>query len=403
MNITKEEENALAGEDGWVRKRMMEILVGLGEIYGAERLIPVRSVHVAGVSYKTIGDAGLEWIESLGGVEAVVPTTINPGGIDLERWRQMGVGEEFAEKQKKIIEALRGLGMAPLCSCTPYLLGNAPSFGEHVAWAESSAVCYANSVLGARTNREGGPSAIASALTGKTALYGYHLDENRKPTVKVKITAPLAAENSFGSLGFWVGKRAKDGVPYFTGIPEATLEELKALSAALAASGGVALFHIAGLTPEADRWDGEGLETLEFGEGEMGGAAEELNTLREEEWDGKVDLVCLGCPHTSLDEIKEISSRLRGKRVRDGTRLWIFTSRQTRSAAAGRNLLANIERAGGEVYSDCCMVVAPIEELGFRSMAVNSAKAAVYAPSTSKVDVLYRPLEECLKIATGRG
>ena len=188
--------------------------MALGDIFGAERLVPVRSAQIAGVSFKNIGEAGLEWISDLQG-RVVVPSILNPAGMDLCRWKEMGISEEFASRQKAIIEAYRRLGVTIDCTCTPYqIYDTLASRGDHLAWSESSAVSYANSIIGARTNREGGPSALAAALVGKTALYGYHLDENRMPTHLVVVDADLQGSD-FGALGFLAGRIVKDGVPQF--------------------------------------------------------------------------------------------------------------------------------------------------------------------------------------------
>src|SRR4030042_2065466 len=170
----------------------MEILTALGDIYGAERLLKVGSVQVAGGSYHNLGDAGLEFLNELAKDGRVkVLTTLNPAGMDLENWRNLGISEEFAEKQNLVIDAFEKMGIVISCTCTPYLIGNLPRYGEHVAWSESSAVTFANSVIGAMTNREGGPSALAAALRGKTPNYGLHLDEKRVPNIHVQVNASL--------------------------------------------------------------------------------------------------------------------------------------------------------------------------------------------------------------------
>ena len=182
MELTKQEQAMLDGKEGYAVRKSMEILVALGEIFGAKSLIDVGSVQVAGVSYHNLGDAGLEFLDSLAKDGRVkVLTTLNPAGMDLENWQQLGISPEFAEKQNLVIDAFTRMGILISCTCTPYLIGNLPLYGEHVAWSESSAVTFANSVLGARTNREGGPSALAAAFVGKTPCYGLHLDENRVP------------------------------------------------------------------------------------------------------------------------------------------------------------------------------------------------------------------------------
>jgi len=179
--LTRLEERMLAGEYGYAAQKAMEILVALGKIYGAERMIEIRSAQISGVSYSNLGEEGLEFLLKLAEDGCVrVPTTLNPCGMDLEEWREMGIPEDFAEKQLRVIEAYRRLGVEPTLTCTPYLAGNMPEFGDHVAWSESSAVIYINSVIGARTNREGGPSALAAAITGRTPLYGLHLDDARR-------------------------------------------------------------------------------------------------------------------------------------------------------------------------------------------------------------------------------
>ncbi len=395
MYLTNEQEAILKGEEGWVKKKCLEILVGLGEVYGADRLIPIVSAQISGVSYKTLGEAGLQWIESLAPTKVAVPSTLNPAGMDLIFWSEMGVPEEFAEKQMRIIRAYERLGVIPLCSCAPYLSGMAPRFGEHVAWSESSAVCFVNSYLGARTNREGGPSALASALTGFTANYGLHLDENRAPTVVVEVRAKLSGLSDYSALGYYLGKVLQQGVPYLRGLTSLGADEAKAISAAAAASGSIALFHAEGFTQEAQSVSASGLERLQVDDEAIYGVYEELSTLRSNE----IDLVAIGCPHTSLSELRTAAALLRGKRVASSTKLWFFTSLTTKALAERLGITQEIEEAGGKVYTDCCMIVAPLERMGFKNVALNSAKAAFYAPSASNVETVFTTLENCIDIA----
>ena len=373
----------------------MEILVALGEIFGANNLIKVESAQISGVSYKTIGDAGLQWVESMSDETVAIPTTLNPTGMDLHLWRQMGISQEFADKQTQIINAYAKLGVKTICSCTPYLSGQSPKFKDHIAWSESSAVCFANSVLGAKTNREGGPSALAAALIGKTANYGYHLDENRQPTIHIDLDVFLHEESDFGALGVSVGKRVNNGVPYFTGIKDPSADNLKSLAAGLAASGGVALYHIERVTPEADSVGLDGIETINFTSEELISSYDSLSTFQS----GAVDLVAIGCPHASLSEMKKVATLIKGKKVAKTTKLWIFTSVSVKSMAERFGYLKDIIKAGGEVYTDCCMIVTPIEQFGFKTMAVNSAKAATYGPSTSKIGVIFGTTGRCINIA----
>jgi len=395
MHLTRVEEQILAGEQGWVKQKAMEILVALGEIYSAERLIRVESAQVAGVSYKTIGDAGLDWLESLSSGRVQVPTTLNPAGMDLVEWRRMGVPEGFAEKQLRIVEAYKALGALPTCSCTPYLVGNRPSPGQHIAWSESSAVCYANSVLGAYTNREGGPSALASALLGRTPCYGYHLDENRAATVTVDVKTELANESSLSILGWWIGRTVGTGVPHIHGLKHTRGDGLKALAAGLATTGSIAMFHHDGETrPEAKTTGSSETRRHSFTEKDLRESTESLTTVRAE----NVDLVAFGCPHASLREIRKIASLLQGRRIRRGSKLWVFTSSQVKALARQEGVLASITASGAEVYADTCMVVAPLERIGFDTIGVNSAKAASYLPTTSNADVVFGNLRECLEL-----
>ena len=390
MYLTNEQEKMLAGEQGEVVERMFRLLVRLGEIYGADRMIPVGSVQVAGVSYKSIGDPGLEFLEDIAakGAKVKLPTTLNPPGMDLVDWRELGFPEDFAEKQLRIMDAFKKMGIMMTATCTPYLVGNLPRFGEHIAWSESSAVSFANSVIGARTNREGGPSALAAALCGLTPNYGLHLDENRRPNFLFEVKAELKSNSDFGALGYHVGKIVRDKVPYFRGIKDADVDQLKALGAAMAASGAVALYHVEGITPEACTMDASGLERIEVGDRELREAYEKLNTGTNP------DIIILGCPHASLKEISALACKLEGKSLKKP--LWICTSRMTKEAATSMGFTEIIERAGGKIVADTCTVVSPIERMGYKVTGVDSGKAANYLPGFCKQQVIFKSLDDLL-------
>jgi len=391
MLLTREEEAMLSGNEGFATQKCMQILVALGRIYGAERLVKVSSVQVSGVSYKNLGDAGIEFLDELAkDGRARVRTTLNPAGMSLTDWKKQGIGRAFAEKQLKVIDAYRRLGAEVSCTCTPYLAGNEPRFAQHIAWGESSAVVYANSVIGARTNREGGPSALAASLTGRTPLYGYHLDENRRPTWKVQVGVPLESPEDFSAMGYFVGRTVKDGVPFFAGVGSASLEDLKTLSAALASSGGVAMFHMEGITPEAEL-GADGADTIQFTSGDL----QETKALLND--GGVVDFVSIGCPHCSLGEVRTIAGLLRGRTV---TReFWVCCSREVKRLSDESGYTRLIESSGAKFATDTCMVVAPIEELGYRVVATNSAKACHYLRNGG-ARVRFMTLEECVAEAT---
>jgi predicted aconitase len=413
MHLSVEEQDMLGGAMGPGVRKAIEIVTALGRIYGAERLVPVGSVQVAGVSYKNLGDAGLaflaEWADQ--GARVRVPTTLNPAGMDLVRWRTLGFDAEFARRQLSVVEAFARMGVTTTCTCTPYLIGNRPRPGEHVAWAESSAVSFANSVLGARTNREGGPSALAAAIIGRTAAFGLHLDENRRATLRLDVHCPVRSFSDFGALGYLVGKAARNRVPYFVGLEINDQDQLKALGAAMAASGAVALYHVAGVTPEADAGadvlapDAERLVIDDLISGYQ--ALSQHHEIRNTQHAGRdgdpesrtpnVDLVWIGCPHASLAEIEQVVTLLAERPVRSA--LWITAARDVREQAAARGLVAAVETCGGQVVADTCVVVAPMRELGFHSMATPSGKGAYYGSSHAGLTVYYGTLAQCIEAA----
>ncbi|MBS7638770.1 aconitase X catalytic domain-containing protein [Candidatus Bathyarchaeota archaeon] len=378
MYLDRLEEDMLRGEMGPAVARAMELLVALGEVFEAERLVPIEGAHISGVSYKNLDEAGLEFLEDLAelGAKTRVRATLNPAGMDLDLWREMGIPHGFAERQLRVIQAFQRMGVEATCTCTPYLIGNIPRRGSQIAWAESSAVAFSNSVLGARTNRESGPSALASSITGRTPLYGYRIEENRRPGAVVEVEAELKGHLDYSALGYHIGRILGSSVPYIRGIPRADADSLKSLAAASATSGGIALFHVEGVTPEADRFGEEDLKGLERITVEDGDLEEAVSSLSR----GVEDpVLCLGCPHCSLEEIWEAARLLRGRRLRG--RLWIFTSRGVYREAERRGYIHTILEAGGRVFRDTCMVVAPLKEMGWREIVTDSCKAAHYASS----------------------
>lgn len=400
MHLTREEEKLYAGEYGEALETCMNLLVSLGDIYGAEKLVDISSAQVSGVSYKTIGEKGLEFLKDLAdqGLKASVPTTLNPAGMDLIRYDELKFPKDFAKKQLEIIDCFKRMEIEISCTCTPYLTGNVPMFGSHVAWAESSAVAYVNSVIGARTNREGGPSALAAAIIGKTPCYGYHLNENRLPTQVFEVDMELEDASSFyGILGRITGKIVKNGIPYFKfkNCDSIKNDYLKALGAALAASGGVALYHVEGITPEAKKGlEITGLEKVVIGKDDF---EKEYDSFKTSE---KPDLICIGCPHCSLDEIKEVAEFVKLENAKFNAEVWVCTSIHMKSIADRMGYTKIIEDAGGKVVVDTCMVVAPIEDMGYKNVATNSGKAATYLPGFCKSNVIYGTTYEILKKAT---
>ncbi len=392
MYLTKKEEKMLEGEEGYAARKSMEILVALGSIYGAKKLIRVSSVQVSGVSYHNLGDAGLEFLNELAKDGRVkVLTTLNPAGMDLEDWKKLGISAEFAKKQNQVIDAFRKMGIIISCTCTPYLIGNLPRYGEHIAWSESSAVTFANSIIGARTNREGGPSALAAAFVGKTPYYGLHLEENRVPDVHVNVKANLKSHSDWGALGYSIGRKAEDRIPLITGIKDADLEELKTFCASVVTYGSKPLFHMVGITPESEKHQIP-KEKIIVENRDIKEAYESIN----DDFD-IIDFVCVGCPHSSIKEIAEIAKLLENKTLSPNTELWIATSRPMKQLADKRSYTETIEKAGGKFACDTCMAVAPLKGR-FRSVATTSAKGCYYSRHNNMKTKL-GSLEECIEAA----
>jgi hypothetical protein len=278
-------------------------------------------------------------------------------------------------------------------------VGNLSGYGEHIAWSESSAVCYANAILGARSNREGGPSALAAALTGCTPEYGYHLLENRLPGVVVEVQATLEETSDFGALGFvigeWLEGQAKKPVAYLrAGRAIFSLENLKSLCASLATFGGAAMFHIEGVTPEAE-WAGahlEGLPGLRITTASLEAGRGRLTIASPDE----VDFVSLGCPHLTIQEIARIAELLAGRRVKK--EFWITAARPVKQIADRLGYTATIEVAGAKFAVDTCCVVAPIRGR-FTAMATDSAKACYYAAGKNQFKTIFLPFDEVVKRA----
>jgi predicted aconitase len=399
MNLTTKEQSMLAGERGKAVQKAMQILVALGRIYGAPSMVPVSSVQISGVSYDNLGEAGLQWLSEMAenGGKTQVLTTLNPAGMDRENWQTLGIPADFAEKQHRVLEAFSSMGAITTCTCTPYLVGNLPRFGESIAWAESSAVCFANSVIGARTNREGGPSALAAALTGRTAKYGLHLEEHRQPGVTVEVTAKLEDNADFGALGKAIGEKIQPSItnpqktiPYIRGIDSAGVDQLKSFCASIATYGGLGMFHMQGITPEA-----HSLPPLDFftvTQDDLDRAQASLNDASSSE----VDFVSLGCPHLSIREIARIADLLRGRKVTK--EFWITTARPTKQIADRMGYTAIIEASGAKFAADTCCVVAPIRGR-FHAIATDSAKACYYAYAKNRFKTMFLTFDEVVQEA----
>jgi len=407
MVLTDEEQAMLDGDRGPAVRKAMEILVALGESFGAERLIPVANVHMAGSSVLVAEEAGTCFVEDIraqGGV-FVTNVTTNPTAVDPSQWAELGIPESDRVLQNRLTDAYAGMGANTCNTCIPYLVGNAPRFGEHMAWGESSAVVFANSVCGARTNREGGPSGLASALTGRTPAYGFHLKENRYGKLLVRVNTLLEDMTDYGSLGCFAGRVAGQDTPVFVGLPsDPSPEELKALSAALAAAGAVSMFHAVGVTPEAqtleEAFGGRVPEAeIEFGDAEKADVEASLN----KETSDHVDWILIGCPNASVQEIREVATALDGRCVHDGVTLWVTTAPAIYTMADRVGYVRAIEAAGGTVVRETCPFLARSRAIapakGYRTLTTNSAKMAFYAPGQFGLPTHYGNLARVMRAA----
>jgi predicted aconitase len=407
--LTDEERRILNGEFGEPQRIALGVLAKLGEAYGAERMVEIASAHIVGSSYQIAGEAGIQIYSQLvaQGARVKVRTTSDPGSIDFARWREFRTPAEYAERQQKIAELLNRMGVIPTWTCTPYSTFNVPKFGDHLGWSESSAVVFANSVIGARTNRLAAYVDLCAALTGRVPSFGLHLPERRRGEVLFDLDSELSAsfeDHYFPALGYLVGQTVGDRIPVIFGLPQATYDQLKAFGAAAAASGSVALYHMVGITPEArtveEAFGGQApAERVRVGTREIARVLEQMSTGRE----GTVDVVGVGCPHASIDQMRRYASLLRGKRVHTGVQLWICTNAVVEEMARRMGYVETIEQAGAKLLVGTCHNNCPLGAWGFRRLATDSGKFAYYTPTTVGTECVFASTEACLDAAiTGR-
>ena len=382
----------------------MEILVKVGEGFGAQRLIPIQSVHLVLHAYKSAFDAGVEAAERIAdmGGRFSVPTTIDPYGMDAEDWEGAKTPKEYAVMQKRLEAAVNRLGVIPVWTCTPYYGFNMPKFGENVAWSESSAVAFANTVLGARTNRQSAIVDICCGILGLAPEVGLHLAEERRGQVLVELhlNRPLQAWE-YPALGFRLGQLLGNRIGVVAGmLGTPDTEELKALCAAAAASGSVALLHIAGITPEARTLEeafggNHPEETITFTKKDLLETREKMNTHK-----GKnVDIVALGCPHYTINEIITVQKLLNGRKISDNVALWIYANSAAIALAEKMGIREELEGLGITIRAETCMIISPIAEWGFKGMMTDSGKCVHYGPMECGTEMVFGSAEECVESA----
>ena len=410
----------LDGVHGRAKQKAMDLLVRYGEALGAARLVDTSNVcGTVGASTPFLREYGLkhgldavfsEFSLDAGEVMEIPPVAVRSShlqqGLDPDHAAVQGIAQDVVKVYRQGEAYAARLGVQPLNTCAPYTVGNVPARGEHCAWMESSAVVYINSVLGAKTNAEGRESAGAAMLTGKIPYWGYHLDENRRGTHLVEVGIDVASTADWGLLGYYIGEVVQDKVPVVSGLRRAPdLPRLKHFGAAIASSGGVEMYHLAGITPEAPTVEaafGKNPigESIAYGAAERRRAWEQVNATAR---DADVDFVMLGCPHYTLEQIGEACRLLEGRRVHENTSLWIFTPRATRELADRKGYTKIIGDAGGHLMSDTCSALGRVLPKGTRVAAVDSAKQAHYLPAIMNVQCWFGSTEDCIEAAvTGR-
>jgi len=383
LDLTKEEETALKGEQGEILALAYRILVAIGEATNADRLLPIEWAHLSGINYNTIGDAGEKFLSNLSkNAKFKVKTTVNPMGFDFDTVSKYGVDEEFITKQQSIKNSYEKMGIIPSFSCIPYEIFELPKKGTHVSFAESNAAIYANSISNLKTNKEGAFSALASALTGKSPYSDLRKDESRNPSLTIRMSVDQKDELTYGMLGYFAGKVAGSSVA-ISGVKELDRRSCKSLCAGMGTSGTCGMFTLG---------DTKG-ETIDFDRKEIQKVHDELNTT------DSGDIIALGSPQLGLEEISNLATMLNGKVF--NKRCMVFCPRVIQEQARHLGYTTDIERAGGELLSDCCICLTPlIDKRDVDGVVTNSVKGAYYLRTTNDVDVNLKSLSQIVQEET---
>ena len=386
MHLTNAEEKALAGEKGEALEVAYRVLTAIGKLGDAERLVPVKWAHVSGVSYLTIGEYGLDFLKKISespNVSFKIFATVNPCGMDIMNWKSLNIPKAYASKQLEIIASYRKLGIKDSFTCVPFETYKVPNRGTMVAWAESSAAIFANSILGLKTNRESAVSALASALTGKTVYSDLLINANRKPSKKINVALKrnLSGSLDFGVLGYFAGKLIPDVIGFRGLKKKLALAEAKALSASIGTVGSSGMFVL----DSKERG-----ETIEFTEKEY---EETFSDLSQAE-DGEA--IVFGCPQMTLSELAYLSEGVRGKHFKKTC--VVFCSSKMFEKAKRLGYADNIESAGATFVRDACADFTPlISALKVGSVVTDSAKGAHYMRKVHGVDISLKDTDSILR------
>ena len=415
MKLNDAEQAMLNGDKGKAKQKAMDLLVRYGEALGAERLVDVKNVastfNAGSPAMKPYAEKGMDAVFSkfnLDSDEVVetpqmeVYTCQLIHGIDTQNAHVTGVAEEAVNRQKQAERYFGERGVAMFNTCTPYQVGNVPVRGEHCAWMESSAVVYCNGVLGARTNTEGRESTGAASITGKIPYWGFHIPDNRLGTHLVNVEVDVDDMMDWGLLGYAVGEIVEEDIPVFAGIRKVpSMIKLKHFGAAAASSGGVEMYHIPGVTPEANTVEQafgtkNPVEHIKYGQAERKLAYDNLNSSAKS---ADVDFVMLGCPHNSIEQVWTVAKLLDGKKLSANTELWVFTPRALRDTAELNGYGDMIRKAGAHLMSDTCPAIGRVMPKGTAVVATDSAKQAHYLPAIMKCQTWFGTVEDCVNAA----
>lgn len=403
--LTDDDRAQLGGERGPAAKLAMSILTRMATIGDAPGLLDISGAHIDSAIY--LGDATLEYAERLAalGARVVVPSTLNVSGIDEHHWQTWPVEPAWAAKAQRQMAAYRSMGCQPTWTCAPYQTKHKPVFGQQIAWGESNAICFANSVIGARTERYPDLLDICAAITGRVPALGLHLDQNRAGNDAIRllgIPRRWQEEDSFYPvLGHLIGKWSGERIPVVTGIEVTpTEDQLKAMCAAAASSGAVALLHVVGVTPEAPTVEAafqgrRPARTIDFDRDAIRAGWRELTTSTTD----RLDVVVLGSPHFSLAEFRRLAPLVAGRRRHPKVELVVTTSRIMAALARADGLLEPLEAFGGQVMVDSCVLTMPMGGLATKTLMTNSAKYAYYSPGLLGTAVAFGRLEDCIDSA----
>ena len=404
--LSERDKQMLEGRLGKATQLAMSVLVRMAEVTGATEMMDVTQAHIDGCGL--LSESGLEFAETLAGLggRVSVPTTLNMLPLDLQNWRQLGVPEEYAAKALRLAKAYTDMGCVPTWTCAPYQGYLTPRFGQQIAWGESNAIAYANSVLGARTNRYGDYLDICAAIAGRVPRSGLHLTQNRKGQVLLRLVdiepALLGEDVFYPVFGYLLGNLVQDRIPVIEGLPaSATSDQLKALGAAAASSGAVGLFHALGVTPEAS--------TLE--DAFQGNAPEQVIDVHQSDWmtawsdlsiaeeGSALDAVVLGCPHFSYAQFQKLAQVIQStpKRVCQA-RVVVLTNQLAYGLLQRSDLLGPIVDMV-DIVLDTCVFHSPIISSDAKVIMTNSGKCAYYAPGELGVRVAFGSLRDCIRSA----